>query len=336
MPAFAAQRGRGVAEDRGVTHPRMCVPGGTYLVTRTALERRFLLRPGPVVAEVFTYCLFRAAEQHGVLVHAVCVESSHFHAVVTDTRSELSEFMRWLDRHVALCLVEHYRKAHPGQNLEGIWSKQPFGATLLLTPEAIVDKIVYTLTNPVKDGLVRDYRKWPGVVSRPGDWLKPVRYARRPELYFDQDDEEHATVPARLTIPPQLADRDREALVRDVEAHIRDRQRAAAATLAHEGRSFMGEKAVLRADPFDSPTSTRPKYKLNPRLAAGGDHEAMQQGIAALRNFRECYREAWHRYRRGLKAVFPAGTYLMRRLYGVCCEPLDTPWCCRAPAPATG
>ena len=310
----------------------MSVPGGTYLVTRTTSERRFFLRPDPVVGEVFTYCLFRAANMHGVLVHAVCVESSHFHVVVTDTRGELSEFMRWLDRHVALCLVEHYKTAHPGQNLEGIWSKQPFGATLLLTEAAIVDAIVYAITNPVKDGLVRDYRKWPGVVSRPSDWLRPVRYARRPVLYFDQDDEEHTEVPARVTIPPQFKDRDPEAFVRDVEAHIREAQRAAATTIAHEGRSFMGDKAVLRADPFASPTSARPKYQINPRVAAGGDKDALQRGITALTLFRETYREAWRKFRRGLKAVFPAGTYLMHRLYGVCCESLDTPWCCRAPA----
>ena len=33
----------------------MCVPGGSYLVTRTTSERRFFLRPDPVIAEVFTY-----------------------------------------------------------------------------------------------------------------------------------------------------------------------------------------------------------------------------------------------------------------------------------------
>jgi putative transposase len=310
----------------------MCVQGGTYLVTRTTSERRFFLRPSPVVAEVFTYCLFRAANAHGVLVHAACVESSHFHLVVTDTRGELSEFMRWLDRHVALCLIEHYRSAHPGQNLEGIWSKQPFSAALLLTEAAILDAMAYTLTNPVKDGLVRDYRKWPGFVSRPGDWLKPVRYARRPELYFDQDDDALREVPARITIPPQFGDREPEAFVRDVEARIRDAQRAAATTIAHAGRSVLGEKAILRQDPFASPTSTRPKHQLNPRIAAGGDTDALKQGILALRYFRERYREAWHRFRRGLKTIFPAGTYLLRRLYGVSCHPLDTPWCCRAPA----
>jgi len=311
----------------------MSIAGGTYLVTRTTLERRFLLRPDPVINEVFSYCLFRAANQHGILVHAFCVEATHFHAVVTDPRGELSDFMRWLDRHVALCLMAHYRGTHPHHQLEGIWSKQPFGATLLLTPEAIVDEIVYTLINPVKDGVVRDYKKWPGAVSRPGDWLRATRYAERPSVYFKQDDDTHRRVPACLVAPPQLADRDLVELVQAVELLIRERQRAAAVTLAAEGRSFMGSKAAGRQDPFDAPQSRRPRYQRNPRLAAGGNREALLGGIAALKSFRECYREAWRAFQRGLRAVFPAGTYLMHRRYRCECEPLDAPWCALAPAP---
>jgi REP element-mobilizing transposase RayT len=311
----------------------MCLPGGTYLVTRTTLERRFLLRPGPLTNEVVTYCLFRAAERHDVLVHAVSVQANHFHAVVTDTRGELSDFMHWFSRHVALCLMEHYAKTHAHCQLEGIWSKQPFSATLLLTPEAILDKVVYVLTNPVKDGQVRDYRKWPGVTSRPGDWLQPVRYARRPELYFKQCDEEHREVAAQVTIPPQFADRTPVDFVRNVEAMLADEHKAIAATMAAAGRSFMGVKAVLRQDPLDAPKSRRPRYGLNPRLAAGGNREAMQQGIAALRQFRERYRDAWKQFRDNARTVFPAGTYLMRRLYNCMCEPLDAPWCCLACAP---
>jgi len=309
----------------------MSLPGGTYLVTRTTLERRLFLRPGPEVNQVFEYCLFRAAQRYAIEVHAVGVQSNHFHAVVTDTCGQLSEFMRWLDRHVALCLIELYAQTHPHHQLEGIWSKQPFNATLLLTPEAVLDEIVYTLTNPVKDGMVRDYRKWPGVVSRPRDWLQPVRFVRRPKLYFSQRDRELRDVAAQLTIPHQFRDRAPADFAHDVDKLILDKQRAVAATMAHEGRTFMGAKAVLRQDPFDAPSSPRPKYQRNPRLAAGGNHEALQHGIAALRNFRERYREAWRKFREGIQAVFPAGTYLMRRLYRCACEPLDTPWCCRAP-----
>jgi putative transposase len=316
----------------GVTMPRMCVPGGTYLVTRTCANRRFLLKPSALVNQTFLYCLARAAALHGILLHALCVESSHFHVVVTDTRGELSQFMHWLDRHVARCLVEHYQETHPRQHLEGIWSKGHFGATLLLTHEAILDAIVYALTNPQKDGLVVDYRKWPGLCSRPRDWLAPERFAPRPELYFDPSKTELAKLGYRFTVPPQFADRDPEAFVRDVEALIRDAQRATCATLAAERRSFLGVNGVLAADPFDAPKSVRPKGRLKPCLAAGGHHEVMIEAKRALRYFRQRYREQWRLFCTGAAAIFPGGTLLMRRLFNVACEPLDAPWCLRAAA----
>lgn len=311
----------------------MIIPSATFLVTRSTLERRFLLRPGPVTNQVITYCLFRAAQRYDILVHAYSAQANHFHAVVTDTRGQLSDFMHWLDRHIALCLMKHYERTHPHRQLEGIWSKQPFSATLLMTPEAIVDKIVYVLTNPVKDGQVPDYRQWPGVTSRPSHWHRPVRTARRPKLYFNQKSEEHREVDRHVSIPLQFADRRPADFVQDIEEKILAKQRACAATMAAEGRPFRGARAVLTQRPFDAPHGRRAKHGMNPRLAATGNPQALRQGIAALRSFRERYREAWNKFRSGIAAVFPAGTYLMRRLFNCPCEPVDVPWCCLACGP---
>jgi len=68
----------------------------------------FLLKPDEVVNQVMLFCLFRAAEEFGVLVHSVMVESNHFHAVVTDVRGELSKFMHWVDMMTAKNLIAHY------------------------------------------------------------------------------------------------------------------------------------------------------------------------------------------------------------------------------------
>jgi putative transposase len=315
-----------------VTLPRMCIVGGTYLVTRTTANRRFLLKPSPIVSRCFLYCVARAARRHRMLLHALCVESTHYHLVVTDPHGELSEFVHWLDRHVARCLLEHYDQTHPHQHLDGIWSKDHFSATLLLTPEAVLDAVVYTLTNPQKDGLVREYRQWPGLHTTPRDWLLPARYAPRPELFFDQHNVEFAQADYQFVIPPQFADREPESLARDVETLVEDKQRAVHASMAAQGRTFLGAARIMRADPFDAPTSKRLKGTMNPRFAGGGNHEAMSQAVQALRLFRERYRQAWIAFCKGIAAVFPAGTLLMRRRFNVPCEPLDTPWCIRAPA----
>jgi hypothetical protein len=62
-------------------------------------------------------------------------------------------------------------------------------------------------------------------------------------------------------------------------------QRANAATLAAARRSFLGVNAVLTADPFDASESIRPKGRLKPCLAAGGNHEVMIEAKRALRHF---------------------------------------------------
>ena len=192
--------------------------------------------------------------------------------------------------------------------------------------------LVYVATNSVKDGLVPDYRKWPGLCSRPRDWLSNERSVARPTLFFNAKNPEHAQINYQFTIPLQFADRTPEHFARDVEALIRDKQTAIRAT--RTGKPFLGVNSVLAVDPFDSPTTQRPRGKRNPTVKAGGDAVAYNLARKAVRTFRDAYRIAWRMFCDGARVVFPAGTLLMRKRYGVECDPDDFDWCCRAPAPA--
>lgn len=317
------------ADVASMTSPRMCIPGATYLVTRTVVHRLFLLKPSPVVRQVFGYCLARAAAMFGVLVHAVCVESTHFHLVVTDSHGRLSDFMHWLDRHVARCLIEHYGTTHPERHLDAFWSKAPYGATVLVNREAILGAIVYTLTNPQKDGLVADYRDWPGFHTRPSQWLRKAMTFKRPQLFFNVARSEHREAELRIVAPEAFSDVSVADLARDVASLIREKQEAVRAEMRTTNRSFLGEKAVLASDPFDAPRSQRKKGGIEPRVAAGGDHQALALAKKALQVFRQQYREAWKALKDHRKAMFPGGTLLWSRLLSVDCAPLDTPWCLR-------
>ena len=86
----------------------------------------------------------------------------------------------------------------------------------------------------------------------------------------------------------------------------------------------------MRTNVFDSPCTARAVGKLNPQIAAGGDGEALKRATGALRAFRIAYREAWVLFKRGAKAVvFPGGTLLMHRRYGLPCDPLDASYFCQ-------
>jgi hypothetical protein len=146
----------------------MSVPGGTYLVTRSTVMSLFLLVPGSVVNQIMEYCIAWATTGRGIVIHAVSVESNHYHLVVTDLEGRLSDFVQELNRSAARCLLAYYRKRFPNMRLDGVWSPaQSFNAPLLLTRNAILDKLLYTFTNPVKDGLVAKATHCPGFAPRP-------------------------------------------------------------------------------------------------------------------------------------------------------------------------
>jgi len=305
----------------------MSIPGATYLITRTTVMSLFLLTPSKIVNQIMEYCIAAAAHGRGILIHAVSVESNHFHLVVTDTEGRLSDFMQELNRSAARCLLQHYRDRFPNRRLDAVWTRaRSFSATLLTTSNAILDAVVYTLTNPVKDGLVRDYRKWPGFNTRPGDWRGRTRTARRPNLYFKNTPEEIAYSICR---PSQLGDSVEQA-VQTIELHIRSAQQQASVELAAQRRSAMGVNAVLATDPLAAPTTPRPLGKLNPALAAGGDSGALSVAKAAIKQFRQAYREAWREFKAKAQATFPGGTLLMRTRFGQLCSALDAHWCLTA------
>lgn len=312
---------------QSMSHPRMSIPGATYLVTRTTVMSLFLLTPSTVVNQIMEYCIAWAAQGRGILIHAVSIESNHFHMVVTDTQGRLSDFMQELNRSAARCLLRYYRDRYPDRRLDAVWTHaQSFSSTLLVTPNAVLDKIVYTLTNPVKDGLVRDYRKWPGFNTRPGDWRQGTRTVRRPDVYFTKTPEQ---ISYTVCAPSQLGDSVEQA-IKTVEQHIRMAHEQAATELAAKGRSVLGVNAVRAMNPLDAPRTPRPADKINPQLAAGGDNEALTKAKIALKMFRLAYRQAWQEFKARAAAIFPGGTLMMQKRFGQACTALDACWCVTA------
>jgi REP element-mobilizing transposase RayT len=174
--------------------PRPIVAGNTYLVTRRCTQRQLLLRPSTVVNQIFLYCLAEAARRTAVEVHAFNVMGNHYHLVVTDVQARLPEFIRWLDEFVAKCL-----NATLGR-WEAVWSSGTYSAVRLEDDEAVMAKIIYTLTNPVAAGLVSHGYHWPGLRS-PTTGERTLR-VRRPHVFFRADGPTPEFASLTLTPPP--------------------------------------------------------------------------------------------------------------------------------------
>lgn len=231
------------------------------------------------------------------------------------------------------CLLEHYRSEHPEETIETLWSASKPHELNLVNKAAILDKMQYLFTNVVKDLLVHDYRKWPGLCSRPRDMLGGGDEYARPELYFSDNGRVPDSVFGRYTVPPAFADEDPDDFVRTVEALVNQEQ--VRLRKVNHGKKYLGAKAAMRVHPFDSPRNQRPRRKMTPIVAAGGDARALMAAKKAVIWFRRAYRAAWLLFKEVGSATFPAGTLKMH--YGYQQERQDDgcfDWCVRMRAHA--
>ena len=297
---------------RRMTAPRQVLKGKTYLVTRRCSERRFFLTPSKKTNQLFRYLVAEGAARFGIQVHAACVLSNHFHMVVTDPDAELPKFAQ----HVNSLLARALNASHG--HWESFWAPSSYSAVVLQTPDDIVDKIAYTLANPVKAALVKEPATWPGVWTAPGRIGGAVRRVLRPKAFFRKTGKMPKVVDLELTVPPgfESAETFRTRLRAVLKVEIDKAQEA----VEKAKRSYVGVKGVRKQKPADAPRTREPRGNANPHVAAKDRHERTG-ALALLVAFRQAYRAALEKYRRKEKPVFPAGTYLMRIAHGVACAP---------------
>jgi REP element-mobilizing transposase RayT len=313
-----------------MTLPRQLLPASTYLITRTTTQRTLLLTPTGELERIVVYCLFHAAKKYSISVHAFCVLSNHVHLVVTDHEAQLPRFMHWFCEFTAKCLLARLGRS------ECLWAaNEKYNAVRLEGREDVLDKIVYTMTNPVHSRLTPSGAEWPGPKSVPADlrgadgrrrtrrgkWLKPAFQAPRPRL-FSPKGKLPEVVTGFITRPEAFADLSLGEYQALLARRIREREKTLCAQLIEEhGQrgAFLGAKKALRADPHSSPATPREARSLIPTFAAK-DREQRKSAIERRRAFLDAYHDALERYREGdHDVIFPAGTYAMRVLFDARC-----------------
>ena len=175
---------------------RRLVPGRMHAVTRRAARRCFFLRPSDEVNEIVKYALGYAIQKHGVDVFAFMAASNHTHldGIDGDEASSLPPFFRDFHSLVARALNAHYGR---GENL---WRPGSYDNAEITDCETLEEQLLYTWTNPVKDGLVARPEDWPGVRFLPEDLGRTFVVPRPAAAFFGgmrPDDWEPSYPPAR-------------------------------------------------------------------------------------------------------------------------------------------
>ena len=272
----------------------------------------YLLKPTPMVEKVFCYCLAHAARVYNIQIHAYCVMSNHYHMVVTDPEGRLPAFMSWFNEFVAKalnCVWDRW---------ENFWSPPPYSAVRLETSDDVVDKIIYTLTNPVKSLLVSDSGRWPGVTSRTKAYGLPQIF-RRPKIFFKKNGVMPPESSLTLTVPGSFEGTAAKfktlinQLIRDKESEFKQLSRSS-------GHCFLGQAALKAVRHDERPISSAPRRNLNPHVASK-NRKSLQNALKRLKQFRTEYAAAKMKFINGeTNVVFPFGTYGLQKIVAI--EPI--------------
>jgi REP element-mobilizing transposase RayT len=291
-----------------MTLARQIIPGRFYLLTRRCTQRQFWLRPDAETRQTWLYCLGVAAERCRIDIVFTTVLSNHHHTIVFDRFATISEFTEHLHK-----LVARAMNALRGR-WENLWASEQASLVHLVDPADVMAKLVYAATNPVKDHLVERVHHWPGVNAF-SDFVndRTVRVTR-PRHFFRPDGPLPSAASLRFVVPAELSD------AATVRAALRDavhaREQELIAERRRTGRRVLGRRAVLRQDCDARPTSVEPRRGLDPRVAARSKW-ARIGALCGLRAYRDAYRDARKALLAGTPAVFPLGTYWLRRFANV-------------------
>ena len=276
-------------------------PGQLYLVTTRCHQARFLLRPDREINDAVLEWLARAQQRFSRLrILAVCVLSNHLHLVVRDQEGDLAAWASYFLGHLARAV--NSIRGRSGSCFERRYSAEP-----ILDDEALFDRLVYVVTNPVNAGLCKRARDWPGLVlfASEGDSQEiPVSWVNRDLHRFARVRARRRGEPApkgdtfrvqgRLVIDPLPATDASRSDAEAIHVAIEARERELAQERSRAGRKPLGRKRVLaqswRSAPRHPKRSPRPLChasdpKLRRRFREGFDEfvSLFREAAALLR-----------------------------------------------------
>jgi len=305
--------------------PREVLPGRTYMITRRCTQRQFLLRPDAATNNAFIYCLAVAVQRSKVRLIFTAAESNHHHTGIYDPLGTYPEFLEHFHKLLAKCMNSLRGR------WENFWSSEQTSVLRLVDRADVLDKMVYALTNPVKDNLVAKVTDWPGINAFESLVSGGSLTAVRPAHFFREDGPMPETVTLTFSRPPVFEVMSHKEFAGMLQNRVEAAEADAEAKRLATGTRILGRQAVLDQDWRDSPSSLEPRRELNPRVAAKNKWSRIE-ALQRNKHFGMSYRGAFEALRKGIKGVlFPAGTYWLRRFAAAICEPWPDS-CATAPA----
>lgn len=292
--------------------PRVILPDHTLVeVTQRTVRGQHLLRPDRELNEIFLGILGRAQRLHPVKVVGAACLSNHYHLLlqVPDALT-LARFMGYFSGNLA-------KEVNRLRGLSGpVWCRRYTHVPITSEPEAQVERLVYLLSQGVKEHLVKRCHQWPGIhVARyflhggpwSGVWFDRTRQNRSrsrsgsSDRYRFSSDETVwiSPLPCLEHLPPEEYRQWVLQMIRKIERRYQ-------AQRFQDGSGVLGRRAILRQNPLD--VADQIERRPVPRVHARS-RQARREFLKCLRIVVDAYRDASRKLRAGLSASFPAGTF---------------------------
>jgi putative transposase len=302
-----------------MSSPREVLPDRTYMITRRCTQRQFLMRPDHETNNAFIYCLAVAAEKFGIRVLFTVAMSNHHHTGIYDPDGNYPAFIEHFHKLFAKCQNALRRR------WENFWSSEQTSVVRLAEPDDVIHRMVYALTNPVKDRLVEQSHHWPGVTSLEAILHAKPLVAFRPKHFFRDEGPMPETTLLTFVQPPGFEGMSASSFAALVLDRVRLVEEAAAAERRQTGTRVLGRRAVLAQDWSGAPGSRELRHPKTTRCADRSNWSRIE-GLMRSRAFRDAYAAARAALAAGVRDVlFPAGTYWLRRFTHALCDAAALP-----------
>jgi hypothetical protein len=272
------------------------------------------MRPDGDTTNAFLYCLAYAASRTGVGIVFFIACSNHWHGGIVDHQGRLPEFLECFHK-----LFAKHQNARWGR-WENFWASEQTSVVELIGPEDVLAKAAYAVSNPVKDNLVATASDWVGASSWSAHLDGRPFVAFRPRHFFRPDGPMPDEISFTLAPAPGFEHLDQATFAQLLVVQIRRIEAVAAEQRARTGAAVLGMKAVLKQRIHDRPRSHEPRRRLSPRVACRNTWRRIE-ALTRNRRFLVAYQAARALFIAGADAVFPAGSYWLRRFAGALCEP---------------
>jgi hypothetical protein len=242
-----------------MTRPRQYHPGQIAMATRRTVQGQLLLLPDEWTYDIVHYSTALALKASGAELYASYWGPNQTHSILGDPWALRNVYYREVHSKVALVRNRQFGE-YPdspwyGERRGKLWDAQRTNDLKLLDADVVLEKMLYTWLNPVKDGLVDHPDEYEGPMVLPRHLEDKVR-AKRPPWWFSPSRPDELVYIPRL--PPMLRSMPTSEAIEFLEQLVDAGARAARERREREDRPPALGDRLLEQRPWDYPAVRPP------------------------------------------------------------------------------